>query len=189
MTPWFVLSYPRCRTAWLSVFLTGAGVPCFHEAWKQVSTMDAMRQLMLAQHAPVVVNSDCSNIFFLNELRASFPDARYLIITQSEAAIVASLKDSYGEADYLGLMERYRMAFSHATDLSADTIDCRAWDLAASARLVERMTGRPVDARWVAQASGLLVQLMPWQIEADIHRAAHGDFHHITERIRRAAWA
>jgi len=188
MTPWFVLSYPRCRTAWLSVFLSGAGVPCFHEAWKQVNTMDDMRSLMRAQCAPVVVNSDCSNIFFLDELRLAFPDAKYLIITHSDEAILSSLKDSYGDLDYAGMMDMYRKAFSHARDLPGETIDCRDWDRSASAWLFERMTGRAVNTVWLDQVSGMLVQLMPWQIQDDIHRASAGEFDHIEARMKEAVW-
>jgi len=188
MTPWFVLSYPRCRTAWLSVFLSGAGVPCFHEAWKRVKTMAEMRALMRDQCAPVVVNSDCSNVFFLDELRMHFPDAKYLTITNSDEAILSSLKESYGDLDYTGMMAQYRAAFSHAKDLPGETVDCREWDRATSAWLFERMTGRAVDTGWLDQVSGMLVQLMPWQIREDIQRAAAGEFDHIARRMKEAAW-
>ena len=186
MTPWFVLSYPRCRTAWLSVFLSGAGVPCFHEAWKRVKTAKEMRALMEAQHAPVVVNSDCGNVFLLNELQEEFPEARYLTIANSDEAIVSSLKESYGNLDYTEMMQMYRAAFSHARGLPGIAVDCREWDPTVSAWLFEQIAGRPINQAWLEQVSGMLVQLMPWQIRQDIERAAAGEFKHIASAMRRA---
>ena len=186
MTPWFVLSYPRCRTAWLSVFLSGAGVPCFHEAWKRVTTAKEMRVLMEAQRAPEVVNSDCSNAFFLKELREEFPEARYLTITNSDEAILSSLKESYGDLDYTEMMQMYRAAFSHATGLPGIAVDCREWDQSVSAWLFEQIARSPVNQVRLEQVSGMLVQLMPWQIRQDIERAAAGEFKHIASAMRRA---
>ena len=188
MTPWFVLSYPRCRTAWLSVFLSGAGVPCFHEAWKRAKTAKELRALMGAQQAPVVVNSDCSNVFFLKELREEFPDARFLTITNSDEAILSSLKESYGELDYTEMMQMYRAAFSHATGLPGVSVDCLEWDQSVSAWLFEHIAGIPVNQVWIEQVSGMLVQLMPWQIRQDVARAAAGEFDHIANAMKGASW-
>jgi hypothetical protein len=187
MTPWFVLSYPRSRTAWLSVFLTGSGVPCFHEAWKQVQTGAEMRLLMEQCQAPVVVNSDCSNVFFMKDLQAEFPEARYLRIYQPEHETLASLRDSYGNHDYTAMMLAYQRAFD-ACHVSTVDVWCESWDLECSAWLFEQIAGRSVDAGWLRQISGMLVQLMPTQIQQDIQAAATGEFSHIAARMGREPW-
>jgi len=36
--------------------------------------------------------------------------------------------------------------------------------------------------------SGMLVQLMPWQIRQDVARAAAGEFDHIANAMKGASW-
>lgn len=187
LVPWFVLSYPRCRTAWLSVFLQGAGVPCFHEAWKQAGTPAEMRALMESFGPGPVVNSDCSNIFFLDAIKQEFPEAKYLVIEHTDAAILASLKESYGDLDYHDMMTAYRAAFTRV-DQADLRVNVATWDTAESTRLFAAIAGRPVPHEWLMQVSGMLVQLMPEQIIGDIERAARGEFRHIEERMRRPTW-
>ena len=188
LVPWFVLSYPRCRTAWLSVFLQGAGVPCFHEAWKQAGTPAEMRALMESYGPGPVVNSDCSNIFFLDEIKQEFPEAKYLILGSNDAAILSSLKASYGDLDYQDMMTAYRAAFARVTSCDLQ-VNVSEWDLNASRRIFQEIAGKPVDEGWLNQVSGMLVQLMPEQIIEDIQRAARGEFRHIEERMWRPTWA
>ena len=187
MRPVFILAYPRSRTAWLSVFLTGAGIPCFHEAWKQVTTAKDLRLLMESRGADVVANSDCANIFFLRELREEFPDALYIYLKHDERAVWESLQSSYGPHDYQVMFECYRRAFDGVTaDL---TIDCATWGTSDTLELWDTIApGRELDLEWLAQSESFLVQLMPWQIEQDKQRAASGDFPHIEQRMRGDVW-
>ena len=186
MTPWFVLSYPRSRTAWLSVFLTGAGVPCFHEAWGQVTTVKQLRTLMESKGDGPVVNSDCSNVFFFDDLQAEFPDAHYVRLDHSQTEIQASLLQSYGLYNYQPTMDAYQRAFQHveSTDMTVDGIvDCAAWDESVSAGLYRMMTGHEVDARWLTQITGMLIQLMPETINRQLKQGRQGAFTHITRRM------
>lgn len=190
LVPWFVLSYPRCRTAWLSVFLQGGGVPCFHEAWKLVHTPAELRALMESYGPGPVVNSDSSNILFLPEIQAEFPDARYLVVEADDDVVLASLRDSYGAHDYTSLMTAYRAAFARVGEVGAVTVEVAEWDQAASARIFLAITGRAVDVRWLEHVSGMLVQLMPNQIVSDVQRVANGELPHIVAGMGRAqAWA
>lgn len=190
LEPWFILSYPRCRTAWLSVFLQGAGVPSFHEAWKLVATPPDLRALMECYGPGPVVNSDSSNILFLPEIQAEFPDARYLVVRSDEAAVLASLRPSYGDHDYTVLMAAYRAAFARVGELPAFTVDLATWTADDSARIYTEITGLPAPQGWVTQMTGMLVQMMPEQIATDVQRVANGELPHIVEGMRRAhAWA
>lgn len=189
ITPWFVLSYPRSRTAWLSAYLTGAGIYTFHEAWKMVRSPEELVALMDAKGPGPVVNSDCSNVFFLPEITRLFPNARYLRILNDEHAVLDSLRTSYGDHDYRDMMGCYARAFAHAP---ADcTLDCRNWT-EASVREAWRImsNGTTFDADWYAQMSGVLVQLMPEQIQTDIQRVVDGELSHIGDALTRwrASW-
>jgi hypothetical protein len=188
MTPIFVLSYPRSRTAWLSCYLTGAGVPCFHEAWKYVEHVKELRVIMEAKCAPVVVNSDCSNVFFLPELQAEFPEARYVKIVNDPASVVASLNDSYGRHDYHDMLACYDEAYQYPVDVAV-TVDWSEPSMFALWELVGN--GQPFDQQWYDQMHGMLVQLMPWQIEADIEACRRHEQDHITRAMARwrTTWA
>ena len=186
MTPWFVLSYPRSRTAWLSVFLTGAGVPCFHEAWAHVTTAKQLRALMESKGEGPVVNSDCSNVFFFDELRAEFPNAHYLRLYQTDAAITASLQSSYGDNNYQDMFASYARAFEHVSSSLlrwTAVIDCSMWNETTSAWLYRTIAGREVDAGWLKQVSGMLVELLPGTIAEQQANGARGAFVHIARRM------
>lgn len=188
MKPVFILSYPRSRTAWLSVFLTGCGIPCIHEGWKYAKTAQELRALMESMGSESVVNSDCSNIFFLDELKQEFPDARYILIMNDAQAVTESLEQSYGEQDYTDLIEAYRSAYFHLSVDPSMVIDCQSWSPLESARLAQCIGGVVPPKWWVESCSGMLVQLMPGQIRCDIDFARTGGVDHIYEHMRRRTW-
>ena len=183
MQPTFILAYPRSRTAWLSMFLTGAGAFTFHEAWKLVDNVKDLRLLMESKGPGPVVNSDCANALFLPELLAEFPEAKYIRLIQDEDLVIQSLYDSYGVADYHPMFETYRRALDgFAPDL---TVDCSTWDHQTSRDIWACVSeGQPIDNHWVEQCEGMLVQLMPWQIQTDIDQARLGMFNHIVTKLR-----
>ncbi len=188
MNPVFILSYPRSRTAWLSVFLTGCGIPCIHEGWKYAKTAQELRVLMESMGTGAVVNSDCSNIFFLDELKQEFPEARYIVILNDDQAVVESLKQSYGDHDYTELVTAYRRAYRDLDVEPLMVLDCRTWSLVDSVRLAHCIGGVVPPKWWVESCSGLLVQLMPDQILRDIDLAHMGAVGHIHEHMRRFTW-
>lgn len=183
MQPTFILSYPRSRTAWLSMFLTGAGAFTFHEAWKLVDNVKDLRLLMESKGPGPVVNSDCSNIFFLKELQAEFPEAKYIRVLQNARVVVQSLNESYGPCDYEPMMDAYAKAFDGCHhDL---LVDCELWDFETSKRIWALVSsGAPLDEDWLEQCEGMQVQLMPWQIQTDIEQARLGMFNHIVTKLR-----
>lgn len=191
MQPVFILSYPRSRTAWLAAYLTGAGVPCFHEAWKLADSAEAFRTLMESKGPGPVVNSDSSNVFFLPELQQTFPHATYIRIVNDLDAVLASLRASYGEYDYRGAMACYEAAFASPVSV-AMTMDCRTWTEDTMRELWALLVGAlPFDREWYTQMTGMLVQLMPEQIAHDIARVRAGALNHIihaTMRWRATSW-
>ena len=182
MTPFFVLSMPRSRTAWLSVYLTGAGVFCFHEAWKHVKTAKELRSLMESKGDGPVVNSDSTNIFFLDELREEFPEAKYLRILSDERRVIESTRRAYGAFEEAKLLNAYRSAF---TGVTADlTVDYAKWTPKTSLEIWNFVSnGKPIDPHWHEQVNGMQVRLTARQIDHDIERAGNNDFGHIQEAI------
>lgn len=192
MTPWFVLSYPRSRTAWLSLYLTGAGIPTFHEAWKLTNTAAGMRALMESRHAPVVCNSDCSNIFFFDEILHEFPNAQFIKIMNTDEAILASLKTSYGDHDYRDMMQDYRKLFARVdrSDAPVLLMDCQTWDADQSRLLAHAMTGTPPERLWAEQCEAMLVQLTPQAIARDVQRVRNQELPHIVGKMLEvSSWA
>lgn len=188
MTPWFVLSYPRSRTAWLSVFLNGAGVPCFHEAWGQVKTVKELRALMESKGDGPVVNSDCSNVLFFDELREEFPEAQYLVLKNSRQAVSDSLVKAYGAHDYQAVLDATEQAMQRAgrSGVLMRYLDVAQWGEPVSAWLYRQITGREVDTDWLTQVSGMRVQLTPETIVEQLARGHRGDLSHITRRMTAA---
>lgn len=183
MAPTFILSYPRSRTAWLSMFLTGCGAFAFHEAWKWVNNVKDLRALMESKGPGPTVNADCANVLFLPEIRQEFPDAKFILVQHDPNKVLLSLYQSYGVHDYGPMMAAYDKAFAGVEpDM---TVSCADWDIETSRKIWAVVSGHaPIDEDWLAQCEGMQVQLMPWQIAADIERARRGDFNHIVTKLR-----
>lgn len=178
MTSVFVLSTPRCRTAWLSAYLTGAGVFCFHEAWKLVKTAKELRALMESKGPGPVVNADCTNVFFLDELKREFPEAKYLRIVRDDSSWVESAEATYGPLDEHVLLNTYRRAFG---GVRADlTIHFEEWGPDTSLEIWNFIAGdKPMDLHWHVQFHGMNVRLSSWQIEYDRELFNQGGADHL----------
>lgn len=190
MTPWFVLSYPRSRTAWLAVFLSGAGVPSIHEGWKYCRTVHDMRRLLESFNAPVVCNSDCANLFFLDDILREFPNARFIRIQNRVETVLRSLQQSpysqHGDIDCASMMQDYTLAMAYAEThrLTGKTLTIGQWGAAESAALYKAMTGRSAPAIWVEMMEGLNVEVNAAQVARDVHRAQNGELDHVLTAIR-----
>lgn len=188
ITPWFVLSYPRSRTAWVSAYLTGCGVPCLHEGWKVAKDATALRRYLESLGTETVGNSDCSNIFFLDEILGEFPNAKFIKIEHDLKRVEQSLMESYGVHDYAEMFTAYHRAFEKISIAPDVTVDCRSWGAEESRRLAQSVTGTPPPDWWVSTMHGMLVQLMPEQIALDTARSQVGQFQHIAKHMGRYVW-
>lgn len=79
----FVIGYPRSRTAWLSVFLNDGQTRCEHEA--------SIRATVLWPQ-PIIGTCDAALMFQVEDLLERFPDAAWVMIERdSKAALCASM--------------------------------------------------------------------------------------------------
>jgi hypothetical protein len=99
MTPFFILSLPRSRTAWLAAFLSYSDVNCYHEAIPRAGSLAMLRRWM--GEAPIVGNSDCGNILVADKLVAMFPTAKFVVVRRNVSDVCHSLRR-------IGIPPRYR---------------------------------------------------------------------------------
>ena len=78
----FVLSYPRSRTKWLSEALGG-----LHDGFLGCRSVWDLKERLSHSHG----NSDSSNILFLDDLRKAFPNGRFLIVHRDPDDVFASM--------------------------------------------------------------------------------------------------
>ena len=116
MKPFFILSLPRSRTAWLANFLTYGESFCFHEALIERKGMRALQTRMEATGCPVVGNSDSGSILFYDELQDQFPEAKCVIVLRNPEEVVESLS-GIGVFNSEGLVE---LAYARLLSLKND---------------------------------------------------------------------
>lgn len=161
MKTFFILSLPRSRTAWLSVFLTYENSYCFHEGLVECESVSALPRLFAATGKPVVGNSDCGNILFLDELRETFPDAKFVIVERPLAEVV-------DELHHMGLNNfdpetieyaAHELTLARRT-LDALLIDYRDLDENVCRHIWQHCIGTPFDeSRW-RMLDGLDIQII-----------------------------
>lgn len=78
----FVLSYPRSRTKWLSVALEG-----LHDGFIGCRSVWDLKERLSYAHG----NCDSSNILFYPQLKKAFPDGRFLIVHRDPEEVEDSL--------------------------------------------------------------------------------------------------
>ena len=92
----FILSLPRCRTAWLANFLTYEDSFCFHEGLLNVGSIGALKGLFEKTGKSVVGNSDCGNILFLDKIMNEFPNANIVLVERETASVLSELASMDG---------------------------------------------------------------------------------------------
>ncbi len=90
MRAFFILAYPRSRTAWLAKAMTHNGVSCLHEGLLGATSVAHLRERM-ACYGSIVGNSDSANLLFMDAIRREFPAGRYVCVYRPEAEVCASL--------------------------------------------------------------------------------------------------
>lgn len=181
MKPVFTLSLPRSRTAWLTMYLNGNGVNAFHDLWRFVKTPAELKKFLESSKSDVVVSCDTANIFFYEELRAEFPDARFVKIIRNIDDVKESMALSYGEAvDDLLLKVNDRLLSAEADFV----IEYEEWTEARSYELFQFLTGGPPDLVWHLMAHEFNVQVTEQRISDDLAMFRSGMLSHINEKVR-----
>jgi S-adenosylmethionine:tRNA-ribosyltransferase-isomerase (queuine synthetase) len=82
-----ILSLPRSRTAWLSLYLTLAGLPCEHELIGKSESFEAAIKKIKSEG---IGSCDTSQVFRLKELKDEL-DPRILVIKRNANEVIDSL--------------------------------------------------------------------------------------------------
>jgi hypothetical protein len=90
MTPYFIASLPRSRTAWLANFLTYGPSYCFHEPMHQVP-LAQYPWLLGSVGTEFVGSSDCVNSVVMDQLIDMFPVAKIVVIRRNMVKVKESL--------------------------------------------------------------------------------------------------
>lgn len=150
----FVFGMPRCRTAWLSVLLTGRDSFCFHEGTGLRATFAEYAEMLRARPESCVGDSSPALAEHMESLIAEFPEARFLIVRRPERDSLRSFcaaDSANAEALRVG-WAGYMEAWSAAAILPPTRMEVTLAELSSPetcARLHEWLTGAPMDeARW-----------------------------------------
>lgn len=92
----FILSYPRSRTKWLSVALGG-----IHDGFIGCRSVWDLKERLSFHHG----NCDSANILFYPQLKKVFPDGRFLIIHRDPEEVAESLARSGLGTEGMPLLE------------------------------------------------------------------------------------
>ncbi len=150
MRNFFILSLPRCRTAWLANFLTFENSFCFHEGLLDCDKVSKMKSLFASTGKQIVGNSDCGNILFLDEIIDEFPDAKYVVIKRPLDEVRSELKEiGLPDFDELTLAYSDRMLNEVKKEVDALVLDYHSLDQMACRQIWEHCIGTSFnEPRW-----------------------------------------
>ena len=92
MRPFFILSLPRSRTAWLANLLTFGDSFCFHEPLLGVEWIADLHRTFSASNAKYVGCADAGASFFVDTIANCFPSAPVVVIRRDVDEVDASCK-------------------------------------------------------------------------------------------------
>jgi hypothetical protein len=104
MTPFFICSLPRSRTAWLANFLTYGPSYCFHEPMHQVP-LAQYPWLLGSVGTEFAGSSDSVNTLVMEQLIDMFPIAKIVVIKRDIGRVKESL-DKIGLPSTGGWLEK-----------------------------------------------------------------------------------
>lgn len=89
----FVLALPRSRTSWVANLLNYSNSFCYHEALRECSSLDELKDLLDSHEEEYVGNSDSALVPYFYDLIETFPNAKILLIERKPHEVVESLLD------------------------------------------------------------------------------------------------
>ena len=90
MRTFFITGLPRSGTAWLSNFLTHGASFCFHEAARQVGSLQELPALFARTGSPNVGTADCAFPLYYDKALALFPEAHLVLVKRPRAQCALS---------------------------------------------------------------------------------------------------
>jgi len=89
----FILGLPRSRTSWLANFFTHTNTFCYHEALREVASIEELKTLLENHDEQNIGNSDCAMVPYIDEIVEIFPNAKILVVERKPHEVVESLLD------------------------------------------------------------------------------------------------
>lgn len=171
MKPVFVISPPRARTCWLTVYLMGLGIPAIHEGWKYFPEADTLHSIMEARSGGgVIVNVDSSNAMHMDEIEEKFLGARFINIYRDWVECEKSLSDAVGvelpNSAWIGekIEEIHIRVAKESFNIKFDK-----WTLDASRELIKWLDPTiRVDNIWHYFCAGLDIQLFSSRLNEEM---------------------
>lgn len=103
----FVTGYPRSRTAWLSVALSGPDSVCLHDQFRFVDTIEKLEWLFNNQKAPIVGLADPVLLLCWENLVEQWPHAHWLVVVRDIVEVRQAHLDAFPVMLPERLEERY----------------------------------------------------------------------------------
>jgi Sulfotransferase domain len=161
MKTFFVMSLPRSRTAWLANFLTYEDSYCFHEGLLQVPSPLHFRELFSSTGKSVVGNSDCGNVFFINEILDTFPDAKFVVVDRPPEEVVDSLQAMGPQfADEGAVWHAYELLQKFKREHDALVVNYDALSYTTYRMIWDHCVGSIFDHQRTVMLDGLDIQII-----------------------------
>jgi len=163
------------------MYLNGAGIYAFHEAWRHAKNAQELHQMMM-NRGDVVVNVDSTNALFYKELREEFPDAHYVRIVRDLESVSQSIEKSYGHVDAALLIKWQQAVLDAEVDYE---IPYHEWTPEVTKSLWKFLGGKWLDPYWHETAHYMKVELSWDRVCKDhILSTQTRDVDHIAAKLR-----
>lgn len=122
----FITGLPRARSAWMANLLTAGNCFCHHDLWCQADDdLEKLKPLLWATGTPWVGVSDPMNAMHWQNLIATYPEARWLILERDVDDVRASWRklgwDEAGISIWQEHLAQLRQTASTSHTLHLDT--------------------------------------------------------------------
>jgi hypothetical protein len=153
----FILSKPRCRTAWFSALLTEGDTYCFHEGMNGCATFEDYVAKLKARPETHVGDASPSLVLYYDQLKEAFPEADMVIIDRRDAmeAFCRAAPRGYDTSGFLAGWNAYQKAFDYAHSEISKAGLTHFW----------KIPGISHDAWWLLIVKGLGLAANPERFE------------------------
>lgn len=96
----FILGLPRSRSSWLANFFTYGNSFCYHEALRECSSINQLKELLDSNEEKNVGNSDFVLLNYIDDIFEIFPKPKILLVERNPHEVVESLLNFQLTDDY-----------------------------------------------------------------------------------------
>lgn len=155
-SPFFVISLPRSRSAWLASFLSYKGLKCGHDLLVDCGSVAEFENAM----AGVAGSCETAAVVGWKLLRSKWPMSKIVVITRDIPAIVASCVAQGLNVDVGQFIERREMLDMLSASQGVRTFEFEELrDPQVCKAIFEWLLEREFDAEWWANLSAKNIQI------------------------------